>query len=189
MVHITLHLNAKLQPIHRGERYEDDMDETLKKYGMGEIVGGGTALGENGEVEDCDIEISLKEDSIEDFIGFINRVPIPKGSYLRINEETMLKKDRLQQDKIDVGQLEGLALYLNGSDLPKEVYESCDVNYVVEELEKLLLDCGELFSYFEGNTETAFYFYGESFDKMKNRISSFIEDYPLCRQCRIIQIA
>ncbi|MFT4104973.1 MAG: DUF1266 domain-containing protein [Lacrimispora sp.] len=189
MVHITLHLNARLQPIDRGDVYEYDLDKTLKKYRMGEIVGGGTALGKDGEVEDCDIEISLKEDLIEDFIGFVNSIPIPKGSYLMIDEDTLSEKDRFQRDKINVGQLEGLALYLNGSDLPKEVYESCDVNYVMEELEKILSDCGEMFSYFEGSTETALYFYGESFDKMKNRISSFIEDYPLCRQCRIIQIA
>ncbi|HHV12354.1 MAG TPA: DUF1266 domain-containing protein [Clostridiales bacterium] len=189
MVHITLHLNARLRPIDRRELYEDGVDETLKKYRMGEIVGGGTAQGKNGEVEYCDIEISLKEDAIEAFIGFINSVPIPKGSYFKIDEATISEKSCLQRDKIDVGQLEGLALYLNGVDLPEEVYKSCDINYLVEELDKLLECCGQLFSYFEGNTETALYFYGESFDKMKDRINSFTEDYPLCRQCRIIQIA
>ncbi len=190
-LHITLHLNARLRPLDRGALYEDDMNEILKKYKLGEVVGGGTAQRKDGEIEYCDIEISLKEEAMEDFICFINRIPIPKGSYLQIDEDTIPQGSSLQRGKtrIDVGQLEGLALYLNGTDLPNEVYESCDVNYVVDELEKLLDGCGEMYSFFEGNTETAFYFYGENFDEMKNRISSFIENYPLCSQCRIIQIA
>ena len=33
---------------------------------------------------------------------------------------------------IEVGTLEGLAYYSNGVDLPAEVYQNCDINYVKE---------------------------------------------------------
>ncbi|MGZ5417072.1 MAG: hypothetical protein ACXWDI_07815 [Nocardioides sp.] len=40
-------------------------------------------------------------------------------------------------------------LYLNGTDLPAEVYASADVNRVLESLEELLGDDGSLHSYWE----------------------------------------
>lgn len=42
------------------------------------------------------------------------------------------------EPEIQVGTLEGLAYYLNGAELPKEVYETCDINYVIDQMEQAM---------------------------------------------------
>lgn len=179
-MYLTLKLNAKFQPIHRFE-LEDALEEILKEKGMGEITGGGTAQRPDGEVTYCDIEIALSGDDseqVEWLVRLLNRIGIPKGSLLQgVDPE------------IEVGTFEGLAYYSNGVDLPPEVYQSCDINYVIEQMEKAMEGIGRMYSYWEGKTHTALYFYGTSFAEMKDRIMPFIEQYPLCQKCRIEQIA
>ena len=181
MYSLTLQLNARLQPLDRGDIYEDYIIEVLEENGVGSIDGGGTLLQENGEVEYCDIEITLEEgneESIEFLLEVIEAIQVPKGSLL-YNEDV----------KYEVGTLEGLALYMNGTDLPDEVYRNCDINVVIEKLEELLEDSGEYYSYWEGPQDTALYFYGDSYEKMKKIMEPFLREYPLCQKCRVVQIA
>ncbi|WP_455005146.1 hypothetical protein [Capnocytophaga gingivalis] len=90
----------------------------------------------------------------------------------------------------EVGSLEGLGLYINGTDLPEQVYETCDINIVFDTISETLKDVLVLTSYHEGNNETALYFYVKgSFAEAKERIKDFVTSYPLCEKCRIIQIA
>lgn len=85
--------------------------------------------------------------------------------------------------------MEGLAYYLNGAELPKEVYETCDINYVIDQMEQAMKGIGSMYSYWEGDTYTALYFYGKSFSEMKRSIEPFIAEYPLCQKSRVEQIA
>jgi hypothetical protein len=119
--------------------------------------GGGTMLGANGEIEYCDVEIELADDSeemIERLILVLEKLGAPKGSKLFVNE---------RGQEIPFGTLEGLAVYLNGTDLPASTYQECDVNFVYSEFDRLLEGIGSVHSYWEGPTETALYMYGESF--------------------------
>ena len=177
---ITLKLNAKFQPVHRFE-LEDALQEILEKTDRGEVTGGGTAQGITGEVEYCEIEMilnELKEDNVTWLTDLLNRMGIPKKSSL--NGEGIL---------VEVGTLEGLAYYSNGQELPKEVYETCDINYVIEQMEKAMDGIGRMYSYWEGPKYTGLYFYGTSFLEMKKRIEPFIAEYPLCQKSKIEQIA
>lgn len=72
---------------------------------------------------------------------------------------------------------------------PKEVYKTCDINYVIEQMEHCMEGIGMLYSWWEGPKDTALYFYGSSYEEMKQSIEGFIEEYPLCQKCRIKQIA
>lgn len=179
-MNLTLKLNARFQPKHRFE-LEDALQEILGEKQLGEITGGGTAQKPDGEIAYCDIEIYLaKDDSagLEWLVSLLNKIGIPKGSVLQgIKPE------------IEVGTLEGLACYLNGVDLPKEVYQICDINYVIEQMENALDGIGRIYSYWESNTYTALYFYGISFSEMKEKITPFVKSYPLCEKCHIEQIA
>ncbi len=176
---LTLHLNARFQPIDRFE-LEDALQEIFEKNNAGEVTGGGTLLKENGEIESCDIEIDFCDDekSLEWLEGLLNNIRIPKGSVIQGVEPP-----------IYVGTLEGLAIYLNGTDLPKEIYKSCDINYVIEQLEQAVDSIGSMYSYRELDEFTALYFYGVSFSIMKEKMEHFVSSYPLCQKCRIEQIA
>ncbi|MDE7223395.1 MAG: hypothetical protein K2O34_06405 [Acetatifactor sp.] len=179
-MYVTLKLNARFQPKHRFE-LEDALQEIMEKEQRGEITGGGTAQKPDGEIAYCDIEISLadeKTESVQWLAELLNRIGIPKGSVLQGVEP-----------EIEVGTLEGLGFYANGSDLPEEVYKSCDINYVIEQMEQAMEGIGSMYSYWEGKTYTALYFYGKSFAEMKKSIEPFVKSYPLCQKCRIEQIA
>ena len=176
---LILHLNARFQPKDRFE-LEDALQEIFDNNNAGEVTGGGTLLKENGEIESCDIEINLYEDQkgLEWLKDLLNNIGIPKGSVIQGIEPP-----------INVGTLEGLAIYLNGTDLPQEVYRSCDVNYVIDQLQQAVHSIGSMYSYRELDEFTALYFYGVSFSMMKERMDNFVSNYPLCEKCRIEQIA
>lgn len=43
---VFVKIPESIMPIERGEKYEDPLDITLKKAGVGEVTGGGSQLGE-----------------------------------------------------------------------------------------------------------------------------------------------
>lgn len=180
---IVLNLNARFQPVHRFE-LEDALDEIMGKMGLGEVCGGGTLLSPTKEVKSCDIELDVNDDdkTVETLLDIIDKLGVPKGS-------KFILSDSSEKKEIPVGRLEGLAVYLNGTELPAEVYQSCDINYAIEQMDERLSGIGRLYSWWEGSQDTALYFYGESYNKMLDAIKDFIEEYPLCDKCRIEQIA
>ena len=184
-MNITLNLNARLQPMHRGD-LEDVLDEVLDKSDIGFVDGGGTLMFPSGEVKSCDIELALNdgsEETIAELEKIIDTMGVPKGSKLLWTASDGEKTER------PVGRMEGMALYLNGTDVPKEVYESSDINYVIEQLESRMDGIGRLYSWWEGPEKTALYFYGQSYEKMTAAIQDFIREYPLCQKCVVERIA
>ena len=51
MVELTVELNAKLQSIHRGEMFEEPLENVLIQANVGEVLGGGTFMSATGEIE------------------------------------------------------------------------------------------------------------------------------------------
>ncbi len=182
--YVIARLNAKVQPIDRGDYFEDPLAETLEGAGLGDVTGGGTQLADEPYgIEFCDLEIRLNaanEDSLATIIKRLNDLGAPKGSKLIL--ETSGKE-------IPFGVCEGIGVFLNGHSLPDAVYADCDVNHVIEEFERLLGDAGKFRGHWEGSRETALYCYGRSFDEMKTALEPFIASYPLLEGARIEQIA
>lgn len=182
---IIIQLNEKIMPIDRGDLYEDPLDEFLRAKGYGEVTGGGTMQAKSGEIEFCDMEVLIYEGNdtekiIIEIIRILEKQGVPKGSHIVI-EPT--------EEKTFFGNKEGLAVYLDGINLPEKVYQECDSNFVLSEVSRLVGYNGEIKRYWQGENETALYFYGDSFENMKIAISEFINTYPLCQRARIIQIA
>lgn len=110
-------LNARLMPIDRGELYEDPLIEEFEANGLGEVTGGGTMQAKSGEIDYCGIDVDVfdLEKGIEFLLDFFKRVKAPRGSKLQYRDgETEVERP--------FGVMEGLALYLNGTDLPAETY-------------------------------------------------------------------
>ena len=183
MPFVTAQLNARLQPMDRGSVFEDPLDDILRQAEIGCTDGGGTQLAEGGEIAFCDVEIEVKDLSdatLAKVTGVLEGLGAPKGSRLRSSD--------LESD-VQFGRYEGLAVYLNGTDLPDEVYQTSDVNFVYSEFNRLMGAAGRIFSHWAGPTETALYLYGPSFADMQKAIAGFISTYPLCQRCRVVQIA
>ena len=178
-VFVLLHLNARLQPVHRVEFFEEVLEELIAKYKLGQFMGGGTLQSASGEIVSCDVEMMIRKDKLEQFLTFLHEMDnIPKGSTMIVGNEER-----------EIGFAEGLALYLNGTELPPEIYENCDINYLIELLEDALEDLVQAFSYWEGNRDTALYYYGSSYEEIKEKIMPIVESYPLCALCKIERIA
>ena len=181
---ITARLNARVQPLDRGEHYEDPLHEAIAASGMGEVTGGVTNFADDFQgVDSCDLEILVANTSDETLTTIKQRLEAlgaPKGSSILVESENR---------EIPIGVHEGLGVYLNGVDLDEEVYAECDVNVVISEFETLLGEAGAFRSHWEGPRETALFCYGPSFEEMKTAITPFLEAYPLCKNARVEQIA
>jgi hypothetical protein len=179
---VVARLNDRAQPMDRGERYEDPLDAFLKANGLGEVTGGGTQLLETGEIEYCEVELdlaSIAPEVLDAVAGQLQSAGAPKGSCLVYNEGT----------ERAIGSEEGLAVYLNGTDLPDETYRDCDIDFVYSEFNRLLAGQGAVHSHWQGPTETALYIYGTSYDAMHSAIAGFLASYPLCERARVAKIA
>lgn len=180
---ITVTLNAKLQPQHRAE-IEDAFDSVCESHKIGaRVVGGGTLMEPDGEVKLCDIEVEMDDmtdQNIERISGIFASMLAPKGSYISAPERA---------SPLMFGKQEGLGLYLNGTDLPDEVYASSSATHVYDECERLLEGIAMVNSHWQGPSETALYMYGESFEKIRHAIQPLLDSYPLCQKCRVVQIA
>ena len=180
---VTFRLNARLQPMHRGEVFEDPLDEALAKRGIGEIEGGGTMQSDNGEIECCDIVVFVHDPvaaNAATIAAELEGLGAPLGSRYRVDGA---------DDPVPFGVSGGLALYLNGTDLPDEVYLTQDVNELIERLDEAIGYTGKMMSHWEGPTETALYFYGDPYDVMAAALAPVIAAHPLAAQSRMEQIA
>lgn len=179
MKELTIELNAKLQPMHREEMLEEPLKNALLEAKAGDLVGGGTLLSATGEVAKCDITLSVKDEWVEKVRAFLQEInAIPKGSKIICDEKVT-----------PIGQAEGLAIYLNGTDLPAKVYQSNDINDLIAELQNALGENCFMFSWWESGTKTALYFYGESYSSMYESIKHILDSHPLCQLSQTKQIA
>ena len=183
--YIRITLNDKMMPMDRGFVYEDPLNDVLMTYKLGEVTGGGTLQLKSGEIGYCDLEVFINSENIDNVtLGIlkdnIEKLGAPKGSKIVIEKTNK---------EVEVGKLEGIGIYLDGVNLPDKIYKENDINVVVEELQKLLNDKSETLRYWEGDEEVGLYFYGESFEHMKEMISDFVNEHPLCQNVRIEQIA
>ena len=183
-IDVTAEFNHKIGPIDRGDRYEDPLDEALRQHGYGETDGGGTMQSKEGEIEFIDVHMFLhsSETSIPFVIQFLETRGAPKGSKLRIYDEG--DPERV----IPFGVREGFAIYLDGVNLPDDVYKTTDSNFVVSEIDKRLAGHGEIEAHWQGPTETAIYIYGNSITAMKSLIADFMASYPLCKGSRLVDL-
>lgn len=177
----TIHLPARLQPLDRGDVFEDPLDAWLDERGFGGVIGGGTAYKPGAEIESCDIELELTEigaGAVAEIIAFLEAAWAPKGSVLRIEDQSY-----------PLGRAEGAALYLNGTDLAPEVYAANDPMVLIGRIEQAIAGKARLMSHWEGPTETALYIYGDSFAEIAAILAPIIADSPECEKSRLVQIA
>jgi hypothetical protein len=177
-------LNARIMPLDRGEQYEDPLAEALAENGFAAITGGGTMQSKEGEIEYCGIDLDLFDvpNGVRFICDFLSQRGAPRGSTIQYESDG-------QKTEVPFGVAEGLAIYLNGTDLPDEVYRECDVNDVYDEINRLLGDRGAIQGHWQGPTETALYLYGYSADEMRSLISGYMAEYPLCQRARVVTIA
>jgi hypothetical protein len=82
-------INEPIEPLDRGDKYEDPLNAALKKKRMGEVTGGGTQMNNKFEAVSADLEIELAnlDDALEFTRQTLASFGAPKGSKLRITKD------------------------------------------------------------------------------------------------------
>jgi hypothetical protein len=68
---VYAHINAKLMPRERGERFEEPLAGVLERAGMGSITGAGTMLTQEKEIEYCGIDVDVAPADLERAVPLI----------------------------------------------------------------------------------------------------------------------
>ena len=76
--------SAPLQPLERGDRFEDPLDEVLSAAGIGEVSGGGSQLDEDGDIVYCGIDVHLNGPirGLELLRSTLKRLRPPEGTVI-----------------------------------------------------------------------------------------------------------
>lgn len=125
---LLITINARLRPLDRGDLHEDPLQAVLDVQAPGShVTGGGILLTADREPSCCDIDLDIEGDGravLELVTTTLEKVGAPKGSTARLDEH----------EPVTFGVTEGLAIYLNGTDLPDEAYANSDINDLVAAL-------------------------------------------------------
>lgn len=91
---VFVRITESIMPIPRGEKYEDPLDEALKKAGLGQVTGAGSMMSKEKTVEwvGLDIELTDTMKGIPFLRKKLTELGAPKGSVL----EYELNGEKLQ---------------------------------------------------------------------------------------------
>ena len=186
-----LSLNMRLQP-ERFRQIGEALDYMLHCNRWGSVSGGSVFTSDEGEPEECEIKIDLTEYSEtmrNNLLSALKKLEVAKGSKMsyRATDEDANKFDLT----CPIGELEGLGIYINKTDLPEEETEGEGIIDIYHLLIDILRNNGALIpSYGENTNEVALYFYGEGgYEFMRNKVAPFLKENLLGQKCRIVQIA
>ena len=176
-MNIKLVLNMFLLPNER-RNIEFLTDELLVSNELGEVTGGATFQKKNGEVYKCEIYIRLNsKDLFDTFLSIIKDVSFAKGSRVESSDS-----------RVELGELEGLSLYLNTKDLPEDVYKNNSYDDLITLLCENLGKDGVFLGTNIIDKFFVLYFYGNSFETIKEKIFPYLQDNSLCDDYRIKQV-
>ena len=167
-----------VEPMVRGDRYEDPLDEALED--RGEVVGGGSQFTPETGIEYVNIEVELESlDSIPLVISTLERRGVPKGSELRYTKDGSEVVE-------EFGVAECLGLFIDGVGLPEAVYEESDINQIADDIMEALDGTGFIRASFMGATETSILIFGRDAEAMYSKLEKLLSEVLLLQNSRIV---
>jgi hypothetical protein len=180
---VLARITEHVEPIERGERYEDPLAVFLKEHGLGDVTGGGSQLTKDGEIEFADLELELVnlDDAVTRVIQQLEAMGAPCGSSIEFAADA-------GREPISFGRYEQLTIYLDGTGLPADVYESLDFGRVYRELGKAVgrEAGGQARSVWTGATETAVHLAGPKADALEKVVSAMWHTVPVFQNARLV---
>lgn len=182
---ITFKVNDRIGPIDRSLTYTEPLENFLQSKNWGTVINEGTFLQKNGEISACDITIELTPHAkdkltIGQITSFLERLGMPKGSVL-IVEQT--------KTKMQVGKMEGLALYLNRNFISSAGLSPEQVENFAKSLHDKVGHTNLVDRSWSDKKEDAAYFYNISFQEMQIRVHECLKQFNLTKYARMEQIA
>lgn len=171
-----------IEPLDRGARYEDPVQDALAIRSLGMVTGGGSQLTPAAEIGCVDVEMALAD--LDEALDVAKRVLEEAGA--PVGSQLLYQEDGSDVERA-FGMQEGLAVYLDGTSLPDEVYANTDLEALMERLAAAVDSVGgELRGVWSGPSETALYHYGPSADAMAVALQPVFDEFPICQNARLI---
>jgi hypothetical protein len=171
-----------IEPVARGRRYEDPLQEALEQARVGEVSGGGSSIDKNAGIQFVGVDIELATlDAVDLVRRVLEEAGAPRGSELQFEEDG-------ESRVLSFGVTEGLAIFLDGIHLSDEVYARCSADELVD---AIVRDLGsqrgaEFRGSWQGPEETAIYLYGSDAERIYTAIEATLREYPLCQNARVV---
>jgi hypothetical protein len=178
--HLVLaRLYEHLEPIDRGNRYEDPLQEALAANSLGQVTGGGTQLGADGAIAYADIEVELAnlDGALRTAAEALEAAGAPQGSELILADDSSVLRE--------FGRQQCLAVFLDGTSLPDEVYADLDFDAVVGEIGAAAGD-DSFHGFSQGETETGLFFFGPDADAMFAAVEPVLRRLPIAQNARVV---
>jgi hypothetical protein len=168
-----------IEPIDRGDRYEDPLQATLETMGVGRVTGGGSQLNELGGIAHADVEIELAnvDEALRIVAEALEQAGAPQGSELIQTSDGRVLRE--------FGKLQCLAIYLDGTSLPDEVYANLDFEALIAAL-GAAADEDSYRGVWQGPEETGMFFFGPDAEAMFTRVEPVLRGFPIGQNARVV---
>ncbi len=168
-----------VEPIDRGSRYEDPLQAALEQARLGRVTGGGSQLNELGGIDYADVEIELAnlDDALLAVVAALEEAGAPQGSELIDAADSRVLTA--------FGRQQCLAVFLDGTSLPDEVYAGLDFDAVVDQI-GAAAGSGSFHGFAQGPEETGLFFFGPDADAMFAGVEPVLRRLPIAQNARVI---
>jgi hypothetical protein len=180
---VLARITEHVEPLERGERYEDPLAAFLHERGLGEVTGGGSQLNAEGEIEFADVELELVnlDDAITQLVRQLEAMGAAFGSSIQFAADS-------GREALPFGKYEQLTIYLDGTGLPPDVYESLDFDRFYGELGEAVgreAD-GQARTVWKGPAETAVHLAGPKADALEQVVNAMWHTVPVLQNARLL---
>lgn len=174
---IIARLYEYIEPIDRGNRYEDPLHAALEAAQAGAVTGGGSQLNELGGIDFVDVEIELANlDAAVDLVAqTLEAAGAPEGSEIRDGDNVVRV----------FGRHQCLAIFLDGVSLPDDVYATLDFDQVVTAIGNAA-GPDSYHGCWQGNEETGLFFFGSDAEDMFTRVEPVLRTLPIGQNARVV---
>ena len=171
-----------IQPIARGERYEDPLQAALEPGGFGEVSGGGSSIDKEHGIDYVGVDIDLASlESLDLVRHVLERAGAPKGSELQFENGAV-------SHVVPFGVTERVTIWLDGITLPDDVYERFSTDDLADQIEAAMAfdATAEIRGSWRGPRETSIYIHGADAERLFHAIEPVLLANPACQNARII---
>jgi hypothetical protein len=171
-----------IQPIARGERYEDPLQAALDPGGLGEVTGGGSSIDKEYGIGFAGIDIELASlESLDLVRRQLEQAGAPKGSELQFEHGG-------KSQVISFGVTERVTIWLDGITLPDEVYARFSTDELADQIEAAMTfdPTAEIRGSWQGPRETAIYICGADAERLLQAIEPVLLANPACQNARVV---
>lgn len=177
---VVQRIPARLQPAHRDELLVGPITGVLGRLSPGtRLAATETVVSTTGEPLEAVLQWEVPLEDAEGVVAALLDLEggLPTGTTVEIHDKA-----------VACGELAGVGLYLNGTDLPDEVYAASGLQEVVTTLQEALGRVGQLWSYWQGPTETALYFYGPDARALRDVLAAQRSEAALLERSRLVDL-